>query len=147
MIFGLVSPGSSQTHYIRRITLKRFHMAQRFLYTCQSVKVASSSTIWLQVDFLSPFLSPFPSPEYWLGPVSAAFVWLLTESNNFNFVKTLTWNSLRQDYVSSLRLKGFSTSSHAFSLYWPSKLVWIACISSLPRNIFYTTSVTGETRN
>lgn len=114
MISGLVSPGSSQIHYFRRITLKRFHMTQRFLCTCQS-QGGLSSTIWLQVDFLSPFQSPFPSSEYWLVPISAVFpsmtfsLSILTESNKFDFVKTVIRNCLRQDYMRSLRLKGLST--------------------------------------
>lgn len=54
-------------------------------------------------------------------------------------MQTLTGNCLRHDPVSSLRMKGFSTSPHAFSLHWPSKLVGIRCISALPWNVLYRT--------
>lgn len=61
------------------------HDIEILLYLSES-QGGLSSTIWLQVDFLSTFQSPFPSSEYWLVQIPTL---LLSMTFNFNRVKQI----------------------------------------------------------
>lgn len=143
MISELVSPGSSQIPYFRRITLKRFHMTQRFLCTCQRAKVASHNN-------MASGWSSFSFSE------SVSLLWILIsthihcvpfydfQSFYFNWVKQIQpcedsdWKLFEAGVCEISKIKGIIYSAHAFLLHHPSKLVWIRCIYFLLLNILYT---------